>query len=126
MAAKKAGDDPGKNRAESLTIFLAKEGFTEPAHLLKSTGGLKSYPIKDDDGDVGTLFIQPPSSHVPRWADFFAGQVDTKEFGRVASASAALIVPLGDRTVVLAFGQGRHLVDLGNVEDRFGRKVSLN
>lgn len=126
MATKNAGDDGRKEKPESLTIFLAKEGISEPSHLLKSLSGLKAYPIKDADGDLGTLFIQTRSSHVPRWADFFVSQVDAKEFGRVASAAAVMVVPLDDRTVILAFGQGRHLVEVSNVEDRFGRRVSLN
>src|ERR1700741_4115801 len=126
MASKKDGQAAGKDTAESLTIFLAKEGVAEPAQILKSTGGLKSHVIKDADGELGTLFIQPRSPHVPRWADFFTGQVDAKEFGRVSSAAAVFIVPLDDRTLVLAFGQGRHIVDLRSMEDRFGRKVSLN
>lgn len=125
MGTKDSGD-AGKSKAESLTMFLAKEGLTKPGQLLKSISRLKSFPIRDSDGQLGTLLIQPRSLRVPRWAAFFAGQVDSKEFGRVASSAAVLIVPLDERTVVLAFGQGRHLIDLNNMEDRFGRRVSLN
>jgi uncharacterized protein (TIGR04141 family) len=115
-----------QDSAESLTVFLAKKGVTEAGNLLKGTSGLKTFKIKDQDGDLGTLYIQPRSSHVPSWAEFFEGQVDQKEFGRVASAAAVLIVPLEKRTVVLTFGQGRHLIDVQSVENRFGRRVSLN
>jgi uncharacterized protein (TIGR04141 family) len=115
-----------QDSAESLTVFLAKEGLTEPGELLKVTSGLKTFKIADQDGELGTLYIQPRSSHVPRWAEFFEGQVEQKEFGRVSSAAAVLIVPLEQRTALLAFGQGRHLIDLRSMEDRFGRRVSLN
>lgn len=90
MAAKKTSSTTGPDSTESLTIFLAKEGLTKPADLFKSTSGLKSYSIKDADGELGTLFVQPRTSHAPRWAEFFAGQVNTKEFGGVSSAAAVL------------------------------------
>jgi len=126
QVAKKKAIGELQESAESLTIFLAKDGISDPSSLLKSTAGLKAFKIKDDGGELGTLYIQPRKSHVPRWAEFFRGQVDEKEFGRAASAAAVLVVPVEARTVLLTFGQGRHIVDPQSVEDRFGRRVSLN
>ena len=106
---------------ESLTVFLAKEGLAKPGDLLKVTSGLKqTFKIADQDGELGTLYIQRRSSHIPRWAKFFEGQIEEKEFGRVSSAAAVLVVPLEQRTALLAFGQGRHLINLKGMEDRFG------
>lgn len=111
---------------ESLTIFLGKKGLTKIEQVMKNPGSLKSFPISDSTGKLGTLCIQTRSSRPPRWARFFEDQIDRTAFGRVSSAAAVFFVPQDDRVFLLTFGQGRHLIESESVEDRFGLRVTLN
>jgi uncharacterized protein (TIGR04141 family) len=129
MARKRQGDGDGGTEApptESLTIYLGKKDLTKIEQLLKAPGSLKSFPISDSAGALGTLYIQARSSRPPRWARFFEGQIDRTAFGRISSAAAVFFVPLDDRVFLLTFGQGRYLIKSESVEDRFGLRVTLN
>ena len=121
-----ATDELEEESTESLSIYLTKEGLTEAGAVLKSLGGLRQFPIKDQDGVLGTLYVQLRKPRVPRWARLFEGQVDGNAVGRASSTAAVLIVPNEKRAFALAFGQGRHLIKPDVVEERFGRQVTLN
>jgi uncharacterized protein (TIGR04141 family) len=127
LARKKAaelGEDAAPT--ESLAIYLGKKGLTKVEQVVKNPASLKSFPITDSAGELGTLYIQTRSSQPPRWAKFFEGQLDRSAFGRVSSAAGVFLVPQDDRVFLLAFGQGRHLLRSESVEDRFGLRVTLN
>lgn len=111
---------------ESLTIYLGKRGLTEIEQVLTAPASLRSFPIADNEGPLGTLYIQARAARPPRWARFFEGHIDRNAFGRISSAAAVFLVSADDRMFLLTFGQGRHLIKSESVEDRFGLRVTLN
>jgi uncharacterized protein (TIGR04141 family) len=116
----------GEIRLEGLTIYLAKRGLAQPAELIKAYRSLRSFPIVDDEGDLGTLYVEPRASNPPRWGKFFNSQVDQSKLGKVSSTSAVLHTVVENRCLVLSFGSGWHLLQPNCWEDRFGLRVTLN
>jgi|HubBroStandDraft_1064217.scaffolds.fasta_scaffold00040_42 uncharacterized protein (TIGR04141 family) len=113
-------------RQESLAIYLAKKGAENPADIIKGVAGLRRFDLVDDDGPLGSLFVQAQVSKPPSWASFFSPQVSASELGRVSSTAAVLHVVTQGRAFLLPFGQGWHLLDSERLEERFGLKVTLN
>ncbi|MFB3917466.1 MAG: DUF6119 family protein [Terriglobales bacterium] len=109
-----------------LTIYLLKEETKEPADALREAGRLKSFKITAGGATVGELYVKPPRSRAPRWAEFFNGHLDIAELGRVASTSAVLIAKTQGRLFALTFGQGRFLMAPDCWEERFGLRVAVN
>jgi uncharacterized protein (TIGR04141 family) len=110
---------------QSLNIFLMKEGVQHFADALQK-GRFERLDLTAAVGVPALLFIKRTRSHLPDWHRFFVGAVDPAAFGRVSSASALLLARLDDRLFGLPFGQGRYLLNLDKVEERFGLKVCLN
>lgn len=79
---------------------------------------------------LGTLYVKKPvSESVPDWVDFFVKDLPVgDELKRLknTSTSAILIKEVDGRQFAIAFGHGRHLLDLSCIEYRFGIKVALN
>jgi uncharacterized protein (TIGR04141 family) len=116
---------PATVTSRALTIYLAKEG-RERNSLVKTRDGAKKKQVPVGKAVMGTLLIDPAAAKPPSWASFFEGYVDPREFGKVSSSSAVLLVPVRDRWMAVAFGQGRHLLAPDAFEDRFGLRVALN
>ena len=83
-------------------------------------------PIRAGRTGIGDLYIQPPRSHPPSWAEFFEDYIDIAKLGRVSTASAVFLVQSGGRYFAVVFGQGRNLLQTGIWEERFGLRVVLN
>ncbi|HUP59468.1 MAG TPA: TIGR04141 family sporadically distributed protein [Thermoanaerobaculia bacterium] len=108
-----------------LSIFLIKEGISEE-NILEESHSPAVTPIQV--GHIkGTLYTESSPPHPPSWASFFGNAVSAETLAlQTASASALLVVPMKNRTFAVAFGQGRHLIDLMSVDARFGLRVTLN
>jgi len=108
-----------------LSIFLAKEGVSQE-NLLKESHGAAATPIQI--GAVkGTLYTKSSPPQPPSWASFFGDSVSAAPLAlQTASASALLVVPMTNRTFAVAFGRGRHLVDLMSVDATFCLRGTLN
>lgn len=113
-------------RLESFTIYLAKLGHETPSDTIKSLESLRGFALTDDDGPLGTLYVERRGSKPPRWGKFFTPQVDPLDLGSVSSTSAVLHVVVDGRALLLTFGQGRHHLRPSCWEDRFGLRVTLN
>jgi uncharacterized protein (TIGR04141 family) len=113
-------------RQESLSIYLAKEGLEDPASCIKVPDGLAQFEIKDENGPLGTLYVEARTDKPPRWARFFVPQIRPAQLGRVSSTAAVLHIRIDGRAVLLTFGQGRHLLHQACWEERFGLRVTLN
>lgn len=111
---------------QHLTIFLAKPGLTEPVSLIDKLGTLAPFSVADEDGFLGTLYVENRGANPPKWSRFFATQIERIQFGLVSSASAVFHVVVSERTFLLTFGQGRYLLKPDCCEDRFGLRVTLN
>jgi len=112
--------------AVDLTIYLIKEG-RDGSTCLSSAAGLRQFPLSFPGGLRGTLVVKPPRPNVPKWARFFTGQMNPREFGKGSSPAAALLLGVGDRWFAITFGPaGRFIVDQDAIEERFGLITVLN
>jgi uncharacterized protein (TIGR04141 family) len=107
-----------------LTVYLLKEGTTIEAALPKRQG-LDRLLVKLGTTQ-GELFIRRSRSPAPRWAKFFTGQIEPKEFGAISTVSAVLFVETASRAFALTFGHGRLFLADECWEERFGLKIALN
>ena len=121
----KTPEDTKKKKFEDID-YLQKIATTTGKTKLISTN---SFPL-GKDGIYGTLYIKTPlSQSVPEWVDFFVPDLpsgDELKKLKNTSTSALLIREVQGRQFAIAFGHGRHLLDLNCIEYRFGIKVALN
>lgn len=128
----------------SFNIFLLKKPedasikvFEEKDYLQKVTTGTGKVKITlttliqlGSSGSLGKLYIKKPlSESVPDWVDFFTADLpEGNELKSLKnkSTSALLIKEVEGRQFAIAFGHGRHLLDLSCIEYRFGIKAALN
>lgn len=108
-----------------LTIYMIKPKFKTIEDIVDSE--LESIDV----GDIGQFIFETSHPEPPRWiTSFFGDRLGLKLGIIVSSAKAILLVPIKDkrRTIyfAIAFGQGRHLLKEGVVEDRFGLRIVLN
>lgn len=108
-----------------LAIYLLKENIADPQIAVQGPQ-LVRHEIRRGRRLIGNLYVQRGRPRPPRWAKFFDGYVDRREFGQVSSAAAVLLVSVRDRIFALTFGQGRHLLNPDSWEERFGLRVALN
>jgi len=111
---------------QNLTIFLLREGINSTDTALRDPRSLKYLKIRSDDQKLGDLYIQNPRSHPPSWGTFFEGYINLAELGQVSTATAVLFISTQSRMFAVTFGHGRHLIDPGAYEERFGLRVVLN
>src|SRR5262245_36679063 len=109
----------------ALTIYLANESHQSEDLILKTKSKLTKFSVRSRS-HIGDLFVQSTRSNTPRWASFFEGYVNTNQLGKASSPAAVFLVKADRRMFALTFGQGRHLLDPGCWEERFGLKVALN
>lgn len=128
----------------SLNVFLLKlpddvtrTKLEEKDYLQKTTTptgkskltSVTSIPL-GVKGALGTLYIKRPvTESIPEWVDFFVKDLpigDELKKLKNTSTSAILIKEVDGRQFAIAFGHGRHLLDLSCIEYRFGIKVALN
>lgn len=110
----------------SVTIYLLREDIVRPEEALRSPAKLKSFDVGSGSARIGRLYVQSSRPQVPRWAKLFSNYLDVNELGRVSTSSAVFLVQIKKRLFALTFGQGRHLLNPGAWEERFGLKVALN
>lgn len=116
-----------RKKSQSLTVYLLKAGMGERGALVQGKGVI-SRDVAVGSRKIGTLVIKPSSADgEPRWRKYFDGACDLSGISLTsAHPSAVLFVPVGDRTFALTFGYGRHLLEVGTFEERFGLVVTLN
>ena len=108
-----------------LTIYMIKPKFRLLEDIIES--GTKPLQI----GDVGQFIFEVSHPEPPSWITNFFGNSLGQGLGILnSSAKAIFLVPIREknRTVhfAISFGQGRHLLKEGVVEERFGLRVVLN
>lgn len=127
----------------SLNIFLLKQKpdrslWTKAELLQKEETHLgKSKPISAEEhslvqgeSTLGTLYIRQPYREAPPdWVKFIAPALTsarTLKDLKNKSISAILVTESAGRQFVIAFGHGRHMIDQGCIEYRFGIRAVLN
>lgn len=109
-----------------LNIYLAKPDVSAPSQIIRHVDALRSFDVKLKGATACTLFVKDNSLNPPRWAKFFARAVPPDAFGNNSSTGAVLYIKLKASLVLVAFGQGHHLIDTANIEMDFGLKTALN
>lgn len=117
--------DDKKSKVD-LNIYLLKSGLTEYSKSIKETDKLKSEEIPLNGKNIGMLYIKQSHANLPKWTKFFDGVVSPKKFGINSSTGALLALEVEGRFFMLAFGQGRHLLNSEFIEMNFGFRVALN
>lgn len=116
-----------KPRKEHLAIYLAKEGLTDDSSLLKIENAKPPIVLEIGDGEarlyIKKEFPKPP----PSWTSLFTAlpNVPADAFGSSNSVGAVLVYRT-ERTFLVSFGHGFHLVKDDCVERDFGLRVTLN
>jgi uncharacterized protein (TIGR04141 family) len=111
-----------------VSIYLIKEGFSNPREILKNYDTL----VVEDIAEVGAIFYGDSHVNSPPWVSkFFSGLFNNRNNdGKLklftASSKAAFMVQVEGRVFVLTFGFGHTLLSPGIWEERFGLKVVLN
>jgi uncharacterized protein (TIGR04141 family) len=116
-----------------LTIFLYKQGvdLAQRKKILKSNNNLLQKKI-----EPGFLFYKTPQRSVPEWLQAFFGQreassdelsiLETKIVQAVYLVEVNVGTDSDKRVFAITFGYGRYLLNLANIEHRFGLLVTLN
>lgn len=117
-----------KARKEKLSIYLAKEGCSDEGDLLKIEDAKEPIALEVGGSQV-TLYVKretpkPP----PTWTKLFSSAFDLPPniFGSTQTVGAAAIFRHGNRTYILTFGSGYHLLRTESVERDFGLRVTLS
>jgi uncharacterized protein (TIGR04141 family) len=108
-------------KTNKLNVYLVKAEYTRFSDIVKpDTRGIEI------EG-VGTFFAQDSHSRLPDWVkDFFLETLARNFTLRTSSAKGVLLARASKRVFAIAFGHGRHLLNEGVLEERFGLKVVLN
>ena len=112
-------------RTNRLTIYMIKPKYRLLEDIIEA--GTKPLQISD----MGQFIFEVSHPEPPSWITHFFGDSLGRGLGILnSSAKAIFLVPVRERNktvhFALSFGQGRHLLKEGVVEERFGLRVVLN
>lgn len=115
-----------KKKKYRLCVYLLKKNCSR-SDVIKNPLGLIKYSLKNYNTDEMMLYVKKTIPYVPRWLKFFDGYLEKDITDLYNSSSAAILIVESDgRYFAFTFGYGRSLLNLNNVEDSFGLKVTLN
>ncbi|PYD05227.1 hypothetical protein DND90_15850 [Pseudomonas syringae pv. maculicola] len=119
---------PGK-KYRHLNIFLKKPEVTYSgfAELLAADKDVVAYETASSLDLNGVLYVKRATEKKPNWSDIadeIAGQTVT-DIGN-KSSSAVLFIRVDNDVFAIAFGYGRHLINLSFFVQDFGLKTALN
>lgn len=114
-------------RREKLSIYLAKSDYTSDDRLLKLASAQPALSVNLGDGEARLYIKREVHREPPTWSRLFTAlpEVPDDAFGGPKSVGAVLVLKL-DRTFLLSFGHGFHLINDESVERDFGLRVTLN
>lgn len=112
-----------------LNAFLAKDDYAllGVREFLKSSANVNTYPLDNQYGLEGSLFVKIPEEKQPKWR-VFAESITRSTLDELAnrSSSAVLIIKTEAITMAFTFGYGRFLIDTQYFVHDFGIKTALN
>lgn len=110
-----------------LSIYLVKDTYKLDTDIVSNLSSMIHYPISDDIGNFGNLYIKTSYKSVPVWADFFESIFDPKKINlENKSARAVLILNIDKRKFCLTFGHAHFLINKLAIQRNFGLRVALN
>ncbi len=117
-----------KPRHHPLSIYLIKEGVTDPQEIITNVSKLNQHPIHVGRRRLGTLYAKHMPNHYPTWFGFISEHIDQvalQQF-KIKNVSAVLLVPHDDRVFAICFGHGHQLLYEEALVSDFGLKATLN
>lgn len=113
------------NSTNKLSIYLIKDGITEPQDII-----CNSQTMRVIDG-IGDFYYGNSHISTPGWvADFFLDNLSDIDKLKTSSAKGVLLTKIDvngkDIRFILSFGMGRHMVNKDAIEERFGLITALN
>ena len=122
-----ATDKKDKPKREKLSIYLVKEGFDLDAQIIKTENSDAPILLNLEQGEAKLYVKKEIPRDSPKWSKLFTvlPEVPADAFGRPNSVGAILLYRL-ERTFLLSFGHGFHLIQDDAVERDFGLRVTLN
>jgi uncharacterized protein (TIGR04141 family) len=113
-------------RTWSVSILLLKAGTEAPATVFGSRAeGLDVYDV-NAGATTGTLYVSRTPAASPDWTRLFAGRTDRALDIQRPNFGAVFLLEASRRWFAVTFGTGRHLIEPGCFERRFGLKAALN
>lgn len=111
--------------AYDLTIYLIKKnlGIDE---VLAANAASTAHRLHEKSDIPGQLYLAPSNPAPPGWSSFFKSHIDPSELGISSSPAAVYFVEAAGRLFALTFGNGRFMLRLDCVEERFGLITVLN
>ena len=114
-----------RTRTNRLTVYQIKSKYHSLSEIVDGD------TIKIDVGGFGTFVYERSQPTPPAWlTKFFGNKLNQRLSILTSSAKALFLVPLTENArtsyFAISFGQGRHLLKEGVVEERFGLRVVLN
>lgn len=111
-------------KTNRLTVYLIKSDISAD-QVVKD--GVEAHALEG----LGSFHAKSSFVRTPNWVtDFFGASLGDKFKILSASSNGVLVTTAthagSERTFAVVFGQGRHLLDDGVFEERFGLKVVLN
>lgn len=112
-------------KTNKIIVYLVKSQYTHSEDIIHS--GQEGIEIPN----VGIFYFEESGAGPPAWIkDFFGQTLDEDIKLLTASARGALLVSIEHENTtirfVVSFGLGRHLINAGATEDRFGLRIVLN
>jgi len=87
--------------------------------------GLATYDVAAGP-TTGTLYVSSTPASPPDWTRLFAGSTDRPLDIQRPNFGAVFLLKASSRWFAVTFGTGRHLIEPGCFERRFGLKAALN
>jgi uncharacterized protein (TIGR04141 family) len=113
-------------RTWSVSILLLKPGKEDPPTVFgDKVEGLNVYNVSAGP-TTGTLYVSRTPATPPDWTRLFAASTDRALDIERPNFGAVFLLEASNRRFAVTFGTGRHLVDPGCFERRFGLKAALN
>ena len=119
--------DDERPRQEKLSIYLVKPGTKADDSLIKTENANQPISLDLGPGEARLYIKKEPPKPSPPWTKLFTSlpNIPKDAFGSTNSVGAVLVYRL-ERTFLLAFGHGFHLIKDEAVERDFGLRVTLN
>ncbi|MFZ5756938.1 MAG: TIGR04141 family sporadically distributed protein [Pseudomonadota bacterium] len=119
--------EENQQRKEKLTIYLAKDTASTDSALIKTDKADAPIPVALEGGKALLYIKKEVQRNPPPWTKIFTDlpNIPDDAFGSTNSVGAILIYRT-ERTFLLAFGHGFHLIKDDAVERDFGLRVTLN
>lgn len=114
-------------RKEKLSIYLVKGDLAQDGGAIKLEKAQAPIALDLGEGEARLYVKREVVRSPPPWSELFSSlpEVPPDAFGRPNSVGAVLLFKL-DRTFLLSFGHGFHLINGDAVERDFGLRVTLN